>query len=61
VAGQLLRSGMGGAEIDMTAALAGLTAEGLPAWAATTLLGAIAQGMAEGRMAEGRDRQAESR
>jgi hypothetical protein len=49
VAGQLLRAGMGGAEIDMAAALAALTAEGLPAWVATNMLGAIAQGMAEGQ------------
>jgi len=55
VAGQLLRSGMGGAEIDMAAALAALTAERVPAWAATVLLGGIAQGMAEG-MAEGQAR-----
>jgi hypothetical protein len=49
VAGQLLRSGMAGAEIDMAAALAALTAERMPAWVATTLLGALAQGMAEGQ------------
>ncbi len=49
MAGQLLRSGMGGAEIDMAAALAALAAEGLPAWAAAALLGATAQGMAEGQ------------
>ena len=55
VAGQLLRAGMGGAEIDMAAALAALTAEGLPAWAATALLGAIAQGMAEGQVKQQED------
>jgi len=49
VAGQLLRSGMGGAEIDMAAELAALTAEGMPPWAAAALLGATAQGMAEGQ------------
>jgi hypothetical protein len=52
VAGQLLRSGLEGAEIDMGAALAALTAEHLPAWAAAALLGAIAQGMAEGQASQ---------
>ncbi len=33
----------------MGAALAALTGEGLPAWAAAAPLGAVAQGMAEGQ------------
>ena len=49
VAGQLLRAGMVGAEIDMGAALGALTGEGVPAWVAAALLGAVAQGMAEGQ------------
>lgn len=56
VAGQLLRAGMGGAEIDMAAALAVLTAEGLPPWAGAALLGAMAQGMAEGQTQQGQPR-----
>ncbi len=56
MAGQLLRSGMAGAEIDMAAALAALTAEHLPAWVATALLGAVAQGMTEGQAQHGQPR-----
>lgn len=48
-AGQMLRGGPAGAEIDHGAALQVLTAEGVPAWAAATMLGAIGQGMAEGQ------------
>lgn len=55
MAGQLLRASLGGAEIDMAAALAALTAEGLPPWAAAALLGATAQGMAEGQIKQQED------
>ena len=48
MAGLLLRAGMVGAEMDMGSALAALTGEGLPAWVAAALLGAVAQGMTEG-------------
>ena len=54
VAGQMLRSGHAGAEVDVAGAVAVLTAEGVPAWVAATLAAAVAAGVVEAQAEKGR-------
>lgn len=54
VAGQMLRSGQAGAEVDVAGAVAVLTAEGVPAWVASTLAAAVATGVVEAQAEQGR-------